>query len=293
MSRDEDEVCPVCKSDRYLTPKMVLMVSPCYHLLCDNCVYRLFLSGSAPCPQCGTILRKSSFHVPVFEDLRVEKECRIRKNVARCLNKREQDFESLRAYNDYLEQVERIVFKLVNDIEVEGTMAQLEAYRRENAGLIKRNLELEAEEERRIAQERALQEDARIQREQEILNELEEEERALREKQIQMVDDLVTPRLKAPSSRVMHSNLNLKEKLPSIQGLKQPQKHKINFDEEADFFDPLETVHYTLPEGIEKYTKQVESFFGKEKCRMMAAGGFDPAMTASFLLQIVDSLNSK
>src|SRR4051794_31047992 len=108
MSEVEENVCPVCKSDHYLNSKMVLMVSPCYHILCDNCVYRIFLSGSAPCPQCGTILRKSSFHVPVFEDLKVEKECNIRKKVSRCINKREEDFESLRAYNDYLEQVEMI-----------------------------------------------------------------------------------------------------------------------------------------------------------------------------------------
>ena len=41
--------------------------------------------------------------------------------------------------------------------QVEETKAQLDAYRRENAGLIKRNLELEEEEQRRIAQEKALQ----------------------------------------------------------------------------------------------------------------------------------------
>lgn len=27
----EDDVCPVCKSDRYLNPKLRLMVSFCYH----------------------------------------------------------------------------------------------------------------------------------------------------------------------------------------------------------------------------------------------------------------------
>lgn len=29
-----DDVCPVCKSDRYLNPKLRLMVSFCYHKMC-------------------------------------------------------------------------------------------------------------------------------------------------------------------------------------------------------------------------------------------------------------------
>lgn len=284
---NEDEVCPVCKSDRYLTPKMVLMVSPCYHLLCDSCVYRLFLSGSAPCPQCGTILRKSSFHVPVFEDLRVEKECRIRKNVARCLNKREEDFESPRAYNDYLEQIEGIVFKLVNDVDVEETMAQLEAYRRENAGLIKRNLELEEADRKRIAQEKALKEEARIQWEQEMLHEMEEEELAKREKQAKMVDELVVPRLKAPSSRATHASVREKM-IPAVIGLKRTKASELAITD--DSFDPLETVQYRPLEVAEEYISDMNAFFGKEKCRLMAAGGFDCTMTASFLLQVIKHL---
>lgn len=287
---EEEEVCPVCKSDRYLTPKMVLMVSPCYHLLCDSCVYRLFLSGSAPCPQCGTILRKSSFHVPTFDDLRVEKECRIRKYVARCLNKREADFENARAYNDYLEQVEEMVFKLVNDVQVEETKAQLDAYRRENAGLIKRNLDLEEEERRRVAEEKALQEEARIQRDQAILDELEEEERARREKQSKMVDDLIDPsptpiiKLKAPTSRILPSNLsNL-----SVLGLKRTTTAAAISEE---MIDPLETVHYCRPEGLELYTQQVEAFFGREKCRLMTAGGFDLSLTAIYLRALGETLS--
>lgn len=44
--------------------------------------------------------------MPVFEDSRVEKEVRIRKNLLKYLNKREEDFPNLRAFNDYLEYVE-------------------------------------------------------------------------------------------------------------------------------------------------------------------------------------------
>lgn len=76
-------MCPVCKSTKYLNPKLTLLVSPCYHRLCETCINRLFLHGSAPCPLCGTILRKGNFVVATFEDLVVEKEVRIRKIVSK------------------------------------------------------------------------------------------------------------------------------------------------------------------------------------------------------------------
>jgi CDK-activating kinase assembly factor MAT1 len=76
-------LCPLCKSTKYLNPKMVLLVSPCYHRLCETCINRLFLHGSAPCPICATVLRKGNFVVPTFTDLMVEKEVRIRKIVSK------------------------------------------------------------------------------------------------------------------------------------------------------------------------------------------------------------------
>ena len=83
VQEKEDETCPLCKSTKYLNPKMTLLVSPCYHRLCETCINRLFLHGSAPCPLCATILRKGNFVVPTFEDLKVEKEVRIRKIVSK------------------------------------------------------------------------------------------------------------------------------------------------------------------------------------------------------------------
>lgn len=75
---------------------------------CETCVGRLFGPGAAPCPVCHTTLTKSNFFKPTFSDLEVEKEVRIRRIVLQTFNKREEDFEDLRAYNDYLEEVEDI-----------------------------------------------------------------------------------------------------------------------------------------------------------------------------------------
>ncbi|KAH9369636.1 hypothetical protein HPB48_010695 [Haemaphysalis longicornis] len=47
-------------------------------------------------------------------------------------NKKEEDFETLRAYNDYLEEVETIIFNLANEIDVEATRRKVEQYKREN-----------------------------------------------------------------------------------------------------------------------------------------------------------------
>ena len=79
------EICPVCKSSRYLNPKMRFLVNPeCYHKMCESCVDRIFSQGPAPCPVagCGRTLRKARFRKQTFGDIRVEREVDIRRKVA-------------------------------------------------------------------------------------------------------------------------------------------------------------------------------------------------------------------
>jgi CDK-activating kinase assembly factor MAT1 len=54
------------------------------------------------------VLRKLAFMPQTFEDLVVEKEVAVRRRMAKEFNKRREDFEDLKAYNDYLEFVENI-----------------------------------------------------------------------------------------------------------------------------------------------------------------------------------------
>jgi len=123
-----DDQCPVCKSDRYLNPKLRLLVSSCYHKMCESCIDRLYTLGPAPCPICAKTLKKMTFIPQTFEDLVVEKEVAIRRKLAKesvaqsfwsvsltCsllsgirFNKRREDFPDLRSYNDYLQEVEDI-----------------------------------------------------------------------------------------------------------------------------------------------------------------------------------------
>nr|KAG5700870.1 hypothetical protein BaRGS_012277 [Batillaria attramentaria] len=54
-------------------------------------------------------------------------------------NKKEEDFNTLQAYNDYLEMVETIIFNLANGTDVEQTRKMIEQYKKENKDLIKKN----------------------------------------------------------------------------------------------------------------------------------------------------------
>ena len=96
------DMCPICKTDKYLSPNMNFLINPeCYHKICESCVDRIFSLGPAPCPypKCGKILRKNKFKKQIFDDLGIEKEIDIRKRVSGIYNKTEEDFDDLKENN--------------------------------------------------------------------------------------------------------------------------------------------------------------------------------------------------
>ncbi|KAL4744020.1 CDK-activating kinase assembly factor MAT1-domain-containing protein [Aspergillus similis] len=146
---DEDEVCPVCKSSRYLNPDMRFLINPeCYHKMCESCVDRIFSGGPANCPVagCHKTLRKQRFRKQTFEDIHVEREVDIRRRVMTVLNRREEEFDSKLDWDNFLEQREEIIFNLVNRIDVAKTEADLQSYASENMKSIRANQALEAQE---------------------------------------------------------------------------------------------------------------------------------------------------
>ncbi|KAK6116701.1 hypothetical protein DH2020_049583 [Rehmannia glutinosa] len=74
------------------------------------------------------------------------KEMAIRKRIASIYNKREEDFPSLREYNDYLEEVEDMIVNLVDGIDVPAIEARIAEYQRENADQIMNAQARKAEE---------------------------------------------------------------------------------------------------------------------------------------------------
>ncbi|KAF5387066.1 hypothetical protein D9615_001678 [Tricholomella constricta] len=187
-----DDQCPVCKSDRYLNPKLRLLVSSCYHKMCESCIDRLFTLGPAPCPICNKVLRKLAFTPQTFEDLGVEKEVAIRRRIAKEFNKRRDDFPDLRSYNDYLEEVEDITFNLIYEIDIAKTEARINAYRAENAALIELNVQREEAYAQALKEHEEAERREREMRAMELRRE-EEEEREEREKgRREIIDKLET-----------------------------------------------------------------------------------------------------
>jgi len=131
--------CPRCDTTKYRNPNMKLLINECGHSLCDNCVEVEFVKGSNNCYQCGRNLRKNNFRLQIFEDCSVEKDVDIRRRVLRDLNRREEEFESLREYNDYLEFVETAIFNLTNGVNTESTKRQIDDYRKKFKDQIAKN----------------------------------------------------------------------------------------------------------------------------------------------------------
>ncbi|CAN8326673.1 unnamed protein product [Cochlearia groenlandica] len=74
------------------------------------------------------------------------KEINVRRRISEIYNKREEDFPSLKDYNDYLEEVECMVFDLVDGINVEAIEERIKSYSHENAEHIMVNRARKAEE---------------------------------------------------------------------------------------------------------------------------------------------------
>lgn len=162
----DGDMCPICKSSRYLNPDMRFLVNPeCYHKMCESCVDRIFSWGPSLCPYpgCGKTLRKNKFKTQMFEDLAVEREVDIRQRVTKVFNKRQEDFDTLQEYNNYLERVEDIIFNLVNGIDVEKTEAELRAYEAENKNSIMANILRVKQEEEQIMELEKLEAERRRQ----------------------------------------------------------------------------------------------------------------------------------
>jgi CDK-activating kinase assembly factor MAT1 len=176
-----DDICPVCKSNRYLNPSLTFLINAeCYHTMCTSCVDRLFTSGPAPCPVagCHKTLRKRGFHAAFFGDLNIEREVDVRKRVGAVFNRRQEDFETLRDWNNYLEGIEDLVFRLTegNPHEKREAEMALKDYAEMNRLEIEENERTEREEEE-MGRRAQAQADERARRRREEARKREEEER--------------------------------------------------------------------------------------------------------------------
>ncbi|XP_028294818.1 CDK-activating kinase assembly factor MAT1 [Gouania willdenowi] len=200
----DDQGCPRCKTTKYRNPSLKLMVNVCGHTLCENCVDMLFVRGSGNCVQCDTPLRKVNFRVQLFEDPAIDKEVEIRKKVLKIYNKRDFDFPSLREYNDYLEEVEDIVYNLTNNIDAENTKLRMEQYQKENSDLIKKNKVKLTREQEELEELLLLEQQGNEQRRLEALQEEQRQLQTKRKNKQALLDELEQSKLPATFVLAQH-----------------------------------------------------------------------------------------
>lgn len=199
---------------------MKLLVNVCGHPLCENCVSLLFAKGSGACPQCDVPLRRNGFRVQLFEDAAVEKDIDIRRRIVREFNKQEEEFSTLREYNDYLEDVETIIFNLVNGVDILATNKKIEAYKRDNRESIVRNRARGRTEEDELDEIIQMENELQEERTKEEKERLADERRQKVQKKEALIDELMTSygdakRIVASHTKVVEPEAPPKLKRPS------------------------------------------------------------------------------
>nr|XP_027203764.1 CDK-activating kinase assembly factor MAT1-like [Dermatophagoides pteronyssinus] len=130
---DKETRCPNCGTTKYANVNLRMMVNVCGHSLCESCVELLFVKGAAKCPTCQVLLKRVQFRIQLYDDETVEKDLEIRRRLLKDLSLKEDDFDSLKEYNDYLELFETFVYNLANDIDILETNRQIEQFKIDNA----------------------------------------------------------------------------------------------------------------------------------------------------------------
>ena len=96
----------------------------------------------------------------------MEREVDVRRRVGEVMNRRQEEFLTLRDFNNYLEEVEDMTFNLVNGVDVAETEKKLRAYQRENSASINKNAALDTADKAKLeAGLRAQKERSRLARE--------------------------------------------------------------------------------------------------------------------------------
>mmetsp|Transcript_32377 Transcript_32377/g.64431 ORF Transcript_32377/g.64431 Transcript_32377/m.64431 type:complete len:300 (-) Transcript_32377:192-1091(-) len=125
----------------------------CGHQFCTSCVEReLSRRKTFPCPICETVVKRVTLSTRTLDDVQCEKDTSWRRRILKVYNKVEKDFPSLLEYNNYLEEVEDIIFSIVNEEpNAEEAKAKVKAYEEANRSQIVMRQSQRADEERCIA----------------------------------------------------------------------------------------------------------------------------------------------
>lgn len=150
-------LCGASESDASnLTTQSALQTNAtvgCGHQFFNSCVEReLSRRKTFPCPICETPVKRVTLSTRTLDDVQCEKDTSWRRRVLKVFNKAESDFPSLLEYNNYLEEVEDIIFSIVNEEpNAEDMKAKVKAEEEANKAQIVIRQSQRADEERSIA----------------------------------------------------------------------------------------------------------------------------------------------
>jgi CDK-activating kinase assembly factor MAT1 len=122
------------------------------HFSCNSCIDReLVRRREFPCPVCQTPVKRVTLTQRSLDDVQCEKDTSWRRRVMKVFNKREQDFPSLLEYNNYLEQVEDMIYSIVNEEpNAEACKARIKEYEQAHKAEIVIRQSHRADQERSI-----------------------------------------------------------------------------------------------------------------------------------------------
>lgn len=129
------------------------LVVGCGHQFCHSCIEREFSRIKVfPCPICDKPVKRAKLSTRTLDDVQCEKDTSWRKRVLKVFNKVESDFQSLLEYNNYLEEVEDIIYSIVNEEpDAEVRKAKVKDYEEAHKAEIVKRQSQRADEERCVA----------------------------------------------------------------------------------------------------------------------------------------------
>ena len=128
----------------------------CNHTFCDPCVAsRLTAANSQSfrCPVCAAAVSKKTLKTGSADLLFCGADAEWRKNVRKVFNRTSSSFPSLREYNDYLEEVECLIYSLAtNDSDAPASRARLKAEAEASAEAIQQRRSVALEQENDVVE---------------------------------------------------------------------------------------------------------------------------------------------
>lgn len=167
MADDDEDLCIICKKQKELVQEKLLTSKKCGHKFHRDCFDRAIAMNRLTALECaackekglGLLISRVDLTEKSLDELECETDVEVRKRVMETYIFTQDDFETLREFQDYEQNVEDIIFTLVHGSNEEKEKAEknMKEYSDENAQRIKqKNVKLKMEhdnQEQRIKEE--------------------------------------------------------------------------------------------------------------------------------------------